>query len=117
MALHDSQIVNVDLSPILFEFVQLVCGKAADDLLATHGDDSNEMLFAQQPSQIIITRNGALVGLDLAESLSENSQQVFEEGYIRGRELPIRIGERVCHSVIPLRQTRCAVLQSRPPLC
>ena len=71
MALYNGEIVNVDLPPILLELVQLIRSEAADDLLAIHCDNCNEMLLGQQPCQVIITWDRMLVGIDFTKCLSE----------------------------------------------
>jgi len=71
MVLRDGEIVNVDLTPILLEFVQLIRDESTDDLFAIHSNYGDEMLLGQQPCQVIIAWNGMLVGIDLVKCLAE----------------------------------------------
>lgn len=69
MALRNGEIVNVDLTPILFELVQLIRDETADDLLAIRCNYGDEMPLGQQPCQVIIAWKRILVGIDLVQML------------------------------------------------
>ena len=78
MALRNGKVVDVDLPAVLLELVQLVGREAADDLVARHCDNGDEMLLAQQPRQVVIAWNRILVPVDYTECVAEDRKQVFE---------------------------------------
>src|SRR5262249_46220185 len=65
----DTKIVDVDLAALLLEFMQLVRGDSADDLVSLGRGERDEGITLEQAAKVGLARRRATVGFPLAEHL------------------------------------------------
>ncbi len=74
-----SQIIDVELAPLLLELVKLVSGEATYDFVLLDRRERNEIGLSEQPLQISGAGLFFREGLDLLESLAEHPQQAAHQ--------------------------------------
>ena len=71
-------------------------GQTADDLLAIHCDNCDEMLLGQQPYQVIIAWDGMLV-VSISPNASPNTPSKSLRSDTSARKSPIGVADRGRH--------------------
>src|SRR5215207_1881456 len=95
MTLGDRQIVDVDLAPVLLQFVELVSDKPPGNLAgAVRGHEHDDVRLREQRLEMGIAGDGILVRGNVFECFAENSQEPLQRAGLGGQQL----ADRVIHS-------------------
>ncbi len=88
----DGEVVDVDLAARLFELLELVRRQPADDHVAVQRRERDEVGFAEEPPQVVVTRDGALVRVRIVERRAEDGEQLPHHREVGRGEMSVRIG-------------------------
>src|ERR1700733_11377352 len=81
MSFCNGEIIDIDLSPILFELIENVSHESADDLatITAERHKRDEGRSAQKQSQIWIAGNGVLIRSYFVERVPEYFEEAFKK--------------------------------------